>query len=81
MFATIDALATESWAPRKTLRERARLDESLAPRATRPAAATYGDKFICGRSHIARQGFDSSAQSTGSPPASDEELVGAAEGT
>lgn len=34
MFATIDALATESWAPRKTLCERARLDESLLPSDT-----------------------------------------------
>ena len=31
MFATIDALATESWAPRKTLRERARFRWVLAP--------------------------------------------------
>jgi len=69
MFATIDALAAESWAPRKTLRERARLDGSLLP------SDTSGYRDVRRQNHLrpvayCTSGFDSSAQSTGSPPAS-----------
>src|SRR6185312_8827128 len=69
MFATIDALATESWASRKSLRERARLDGSLLP------SDTSGCRDVRRQNHLrpvayCTSGFDSSAQSTGSPPAS-----------